>query len=245
MEELLNDIQFSWTDLLLISLALVGFYFLLGFLRKIISNTTVLGRSSRTIKDIIATILLIYEPMVLLVVGTVFLLINPLFHGVILLVLLLSTFPYVKNYTSGRIVQFDPAIRLGNRLGTRLYEGVIAETGRLGLRLRNSEGLHFITYSNLLTDGYSLLASEEIGGYYRLRIKAKDSESKIDHELRLRDLMATNPFLDWNHRPELRLVDNEEATFLAKILVKEDSHLSDMVSLIREWGYQCTTAENK
>ncbi|MEM9918166.1 MAG: mechanosensitive ion channel domain-containing protein [Bacteroidota bacterium] len=244
MEQLLNNIQYSWTYFFLLAGILLISYFGLRFLRKILDNTNVFGRYQRLARNLTYGLMLIYEPAVLLVLGTVFLLVDPVLHGLLLLLVLLSGFSYIKNYVSGRIVQFDYAISVGNRLGTAQLEGIIAEMGRLGLRIRNSEGLHYINYSELLSKGYSLLSADQFGGFYRLRIQSSSSEDKTDPKIRLMDLLATTPYLDWNHRPELRGLPGQEETFSVKVLVKEESHLSDLIYLIREWGFDCTTFEN-
>lgn len=239
MEKYLN-LEYSWANFLFIAVGLFALYFLLKFIDRILSNFYFLGRFQTLVKNRVQDILLIYEAIVLLLLSTNFVLINPVLHGLLFLLLLIGGFTHVKNYISGRIVQFDKDVAIGNQLSTTNLQGIIAETGRLGLRLNTNEGLHFINYSKLINDGYLLDSSDIIGGFYHLEITPKKVDAKINYGTALMDLLATAPYLDWSHKPELSKVEEQLNRFNARVLVLEEDHLYDLITLIRERGYSCT-----
>jgi len=88
-----------------------------------------------------------------------------------------------------------------------------------------------------MTDGYMLLSGEEVGGFYQLNIQPNEPDEKIDYSTQLLDLLTTTPYLDWNHRPQLLPSKDTSKTIKARVVVKEESHLHDLITLIQEWGY--------
>lgn len=231
--------QFTWGEWLTFGLVLLAVYIILIFIAELLQRSSILGQWQSPLEQVLQRILLIYEPLVVLLLGGVFVLINPVLHGLIIGTLFIGTFAHIRNYICGILVQFDNDIKEGNRLKTHATSGIIAHTNRIGLKLRTNKGLHFINYSKLLEEGYMLLSGEEVGGFYALKITPLENEDKINHSTRLLDLLTTAPYLDRRHKPELLppLATNDPIN--VRIMVKEERHLYDLVTLIKEWGYQC------
>ena len=238
-EDFFTKQYFTWWKFFLSSLFFLILYFLLGFLSRILTKYNFLGKYQNDIKNIIKHSLLVYEAVALLTLGCAFVLIHPIYHGILAAVILAVGFNHIKNYFSGRIVQFDQSIVEGKRLKTLDSQGVIFKKGRLGLKLRTQKGVQFVNYSSLISDGYTLLTGVEVGGFYELKIQPKDLEVKKDHLTILRDLLTTTPYLDMSHKPQLEKVDDEFKTILARVEVKEESHLQDLVTLIKERSFSC------
>lgn len=246
MPEWLKSV-FSWGDFFTLALTLLLLYFLLNFAQRMLPKIGITERVGLPLQKGIDYLLLLYEPLVLLVLSSAFILLNPLFHGLLLSLLLLAGFNHFKNYISGRIVQFDRSISVGQQLRIKEVQGMIAEKGRLGLRLRSNKGLHFVAYSKLIGDGYLLLSGEEIGGFYLLGLSPREEEKeKVDHAKRLADLLATTPYLDWLHTPELRRSNDSNYPYQIRVSVREENHLRDLMVLIeQEWNYACKISKNK
>lgn len=237
--ETLSDFQFTWTNLLVAAFALSALWFALQFLPGFLNRTIFRGRFQSAVDNGLRYILLIYEPMVLLILGSIFVLINPVFHGLIIGLIFVFSFIGIKNYAIGRIIQLDILLSVGNRLGTQNLQGIISKTGRLGLHLKTNKGLQFIPYAQLYSNGFMVLSGEEIGGFYELKITPKEPDDIINYRIQLMDLLATAPYLDRNHKPEILPSGESPEQLHAKILVKEESHLYDLISLMDEWGYSC------
>lgn len=235
------DTQFSWGDFFTIAVELIALYFVLQFLHQILERFQLFGNFQRNLKKWIYHLLLIYEPLVVLILSSVFVLINPWFHGLLMGLLLVVGFAHVKNYMSGRIVQFDNAIDIGKRMTTNGLHGIISKIDRLGLKLSTSKGSLFVAYAQLLEKGYLLESGEEIGGLYHLKIQPTTPKEKTDHIRQLMDLLATAPYLDWNHKPTLTPSNNTPNEIDAQMIIREESHLQDLMKLMEEWGYQCKT----
>jgi hypothetical protein len=230
---------FTWWRFFWTTLFFFGLYFLLHFFNRLLIKYNFLGKFQSGIKSIIKHSLLVFEAVALLILGGAFILINPIYHGILALVILTAGFNHVRNYFSGRIVQFDQSIEDGKRLKTVESQGVIFKMGRLGLKLRTQRGVQFVNYSNLISNGYTLLSGEEVGGFYELEIQPKDLETKKDYLTFLEDLFATAPYLDLRFRPQVEYINDETKTFLARVEVKEENHLQDLVKMIRERNFTC------
>ncbi|RME97829.1 MAG: hypothetical protein D6772_09890 [Bacteroidetes bacterium] len=175
----------------------------------------------------------------MLVLVAQFMLINPWLHGLVLGVILLGAFPQLRNYLNGRIVQFDRGVRVGQRLHTQRYDGTILQIERLGIRLQSGEGIHFLDYSHLLSEGYTLLNSEEMGGFYQLTIALPaDSHASSKSWQSLQDRLVNVPYFNWWHQPKWSLEPHAPGQFHARIAVHDEQHLQDFIALLREWGYQ-------
>ena len=84
------------------------------------------------------------------------------------------------------------------------------------------------------------IRDREIGGFYHLELSPKDTLDNVSsHRVHLLDLFATAPYVDWHHKPEIFQDDVQENQLEARVLIKEESHLHELVALIKEWGYNC------
>lgn len=233
------DSYFSWGDFIFFAFLLVVFYFFLQFLERILDRYKVFGKYQNSVKSFIHHTFLIYEALAYLILGSVFILIKPIFHGILALIVLVGGFAHIKNYLSGRIVHFDDSISVGKRIKTTDNQGIISQMGRLGLKVRTSKGLQFINYSKLVADGYTLLSGEQVGGFYQLNIQPKEESEKKNSITHLLDLLNSSPYLDWNHKPQILPSKDNSKAVKARVIVKEERHLHDLISLIQEWGYNC------
>jgi hypothetical protein len=234
--ELLLYRPFSWFDLVVAAVLLYGIYALLYLAKERLERSKRVVGVRATAYRIIAPFLLLYQPLTVLILATIFVFINPLVHGLLLLIVATAGFSRIRDYLSGRVILFNPLVTVGKRLRTSTATGVISRISRIGLYLQTAEGLHFINYTTLLTEGYSLITGKNIGGYYQLILTPPPER---DHPMRdLLNRLTTTPYLDRSFRPELSPAKGGESDRIhARISVREEQHLSELLGLIGEWGY--------
>ncbi len=234
--DFLNGLPLSWLDFWAAALGLFGLYWLLRLGQRVLNNLPWSNSILSRIKDGIRFLLAVFEPASILLLGGIFVMISPLLHGIIAGVLLLGGFGHLRNYISGKLLQVDGAISTGKRLLAEGHKGMITEQGRLGLKLRTASGLQFINYNTLMTKGYQLLPSEEIGGYYHLVLEGREDHPVSNSDLF--DLLASSPFLDWSHRPEISTTADHPNRLHARVLVKDEGYLHDLLALLEEQGFK-------
>lgn len=240
--DLLLRHYYNWLDLLAAAVILYGVYLLLLLIRDRLTRTKRTGGFRATVHKLVASFLLLYEPISVLVLAMIFLFIDPVTHGVILLLLVLAGFNRIRDYLSGRIVLFNPLVVVGKRMHADKSTGVISRISRVGIYLQTGEGLHFVNYTTLLTEGFSLITGKDIGGFYQLHINTQ--EHNRDEALReLVDRLMTTPYLNRGFRPELTFAGSKEQRIQARISVREEQHLRELLALMEEWGYPATIAK--
>ncbi|MFK8164021.1 MAG: hypothetical protein AB8H12_16370 [Lewinella sp.] len=240
MEALMQP-YFNWTNLMLVALLLWGTYLVLSYLKRSLLGTTFLGRYQRRTMEVLSVFLLLFEPITVLTLTMIFLFINPFTHGILLLVVILAAFTRIRDYVSGRIIQTSSLLVEGKRMKTAKSTGVISRIGRMGLYLQTGEGLHFVNYSKLLTEGYSLATGKEVGGYYQLHILPEEMEGGRSIRL-LENKFVSTPYLDRSFRPELMINEKNDREIMARIAVREDQHLRELLQLMEEWGFPARVA---
>lgn len=236
--------RLGWADLELLGLVLVAVYFLFQLLERF-SGFAPLGiRGKALLKQGVHAVLLLYEPLVVILLAITFLLINPILHGLVLGVIGLVGFTQLRNYLHGRLIQFDPAVQVGNQLRIRNISGMIARVSRLGIYLKTTQGLHFFNYSSVFARGYVLLAGDTIGGYHQIPITVREEakDDYVDVGQALHDLLIVSPFVDWRFPPEVVMTRGDAKQFEIKINVREKHHLRHLVSMLEERGFSCQLA---
>ncbi len=241
METIINN-SFNWVDFLTATVILVIIWFLLKFLIRILGKAPFLGKYQPVVFRSIKYLILLFEPLALAVLVSIFVLINPLFHGLVFCWIFLTGFYQIQNYFNGLVVRFDNSISVGKNLSTNNLKGIISKMDRSGMQLKTEQGLHFISYSNMLREGYMLVSGEEIGGLYNLIITSSTNENIAYTMTKLKNLIITTPYIDWNHKPEFMFSGEEEEQVTARIVLKDESHLNQLIALINEWGYVCSKA---
>jgi len=238
--------KFYWDDFFLAAFWLLLLYFALYILEEVTQRRAASGRFQIQLKQWSHRVFIVYELLAIVILAGIFMLINPYLHGIILLILAIGSFTYLRSYISGRWIQYDNSITEGVEMKTADLQGVVLGMDRTKMRLQTSEGLHYLNYHQLLNDGYTLVSGDEIGGYYHLELSPQATLEGIkNHRLHLLDLFVMAPYVDWHHKPELFEDDDVPNTVDARILLREESHLHELIALIREWGYQCKIQKTK
>ncbi|MEM1120897.1 MAG: hypothetical protein AAGJ18_10650 [Bacteroidota bacterium] len=238
--------SFSWGSFFLAACWLLLLYFVLYVVEEVLQHRAASGRFQNQLRRWSHRIFIVYELLALVVLSGIFILIDPYLHGIILLILAVGSLPYLRSYISGRWVEFDNSITEGVELKTADLQGVVLNMKRTKMKLQTSEGLHHLNYTKLLSDGYTLVSGDEIGGYYHLELSPQETLENIkNHRLHLLDLFVMAPYVDWHHRPELFVDDDAPDTVDARILIREESHLHELIALIKEWGYHCKIRKTK
>lgn len=237
MERLYERAAFSWPEFLFVGAIMIAVYFILRLVQRFLGIRQLFGRFQRPIKMIVIYFLLVFEPIVILLLSSAFLMINPIYHGLLLGFIMLFFYPHINNYVNGRVMQFNPSFKAGRQIRTEKLEGIIDKTDRLGIQIKTAQGVHFVSYSQLVKDSYMLLSGNDISGFYALQIIPNEPNPKYNYEAKLFDLLSIVPYIDWNHRPEITV--GEDYEIKARVVVKDERHLHDLVKLIQGWNYSC------
>lgn len=222
---------------------LVGLYFLLLLLAGLVERAPFLGNWQQRLDRLLQFVLNIYEPVAFIILAVVFVLLNPWVDGGIVAALVLLGYQPLKNYVSGRIFILTNEIKIGQRIEVKNHTGVIQKIERLGLILQSQEGMRFVNYSSLLSDGFVFLKGEKVGGLHQLQLRPKEEQQQKNHQRILNNRLFSCPYIDWSFQPEIVLVEDTAQRYDLKVLVREEQHLGHLMRLVREWGYECVLGD--
>jgi len=229
----------SWSQLLLTIVVLVAIYILLRLLYRLSRNIGYWPAYQRRANKYLRALLLLYEPVATVVVVAVFVLISPMFHGVIVGVIIIGGVSGIRNYFSGRVLLWDATLIEGLRIITGDKEGVVQHLGRVGLRMKSNQGLQYLSYTKLLKEGYLISSGEYSGGTCLLNIEPQGEETLESLSHRLKHLLASSPYIDPAHKPEIN-ISRDMNSLDVRVLVRHTRHQQELISLIRERGFAPT-----
>lgn len=229
--------RFSWAAFIMLGIALLGFYILLRLIRRFLTNSPISRNIQKPVNNLITQLLVLFEPLAIILLTGTFIFINPGFHGVLVSFILIIGFSHIRNYITGKLVWFNDSFTEGKIVNYRDIQGIVSRKGALGLNIRTTEGIHHVSYTRLLADGYTIISdNRDTGKYSLLEISPLHKGEKNDHFATFTNLITTNPFINWNYKPELSYPNGK---LIVKAFFREKNHLHDLVRLIGEWGYEC------
>lgn len=226
----------SWSTFLIMVLVGVLLYFLLLFLRNQIARLPLSFKAQDQWRNSLRQVLLLYEFFFVIVASSLFLLIHPLWHGLIVFFLLLITFPLLRNYLVGRLLCFDQDFDTGKRINIRAIKGVINHMNRLGIYVNTNNGMQYFNYIQLQQEGFSIMTDSRMEEYCDLNITVPKDRS-INAQSLLYRLMGV-PYLDSGYKPIL-IHNDSDTIFKIRVLIRKGNHRRELLQLIEDWGYQC------
>jgi hypothetical protein len=228
---------FSWPGFFTLVAFQVVLFFVLRMVRRLLNRTSNWGKAMSLIRQFVHYTLLIYEPLAVILIASAFVWINPPFHGFMLGLVLILAFGHLRNYISGRLLLLNPLLAPGRHMSNGSSKGIVTDIGRQGISLQTQDGVHFVRYAQLIGEGFTIDPGEEIGGYFNLKISWQESLEAADPILHFQDLLASAPYIDRKFKPEINTHISGDKNFQIKVLFQEENHLYELLSLIREWGY--------
>ena len=227
----------SWSQFLFIVLLVFGVYWVLRIANNIFEKASLLGGWKEKVHNVLHKVFILAEPLGILIIIASFILINAIVHGIVALVLLLISYSLIKSYFSGRVLQLNDELFLGQKIKVNQSEGFIQDIGRANLTLQTKQGIEYLSYVQLFDHGYTQLQGEKIGGLQALLIEGDANEPDLSIQ-NIQDKLWESPYLDWSFDPEVSIT-NIKNQFEVRVLLREKTHIEDFRNLINEWGYAC------
>ena len=180
--------------------------------------------------------LTVFQPLAFIIALSVFVFINPLLHGVIIGLVLIFSFLHLKNYLSGRLVLLDGTITPGKQITYNSISGTISRCGHLGIMVLTKDGIHHISYSNLLSKGYTITPDDPGSHSCKLVVSYQDEKLPLKT---LRDLLSESPYIDtsyhWN-------IEQNESHCIVKCHIYYPENLPELLDALKESGFNAKRA---
>lgn len=189
------------------------------------------------INKVIVNFLLIYEPLAVLLLLSVLIGVKPSMMLPIVTILLIVSHKHWRNYISRTVVMINKRIKYGVHIHSGDVDGKVIKFGRLGTEIHTRKGIHVISYQSLLDNGYTISEGDEISRLYTIHMKTEGDKIN-DIESKLLDHLANTPYIDWSTSPEIEMSGVEKGKIILKVVLRDKSHLDEIVSLLQEWQYR-------
>ncbi len=233
-----TSFDYTWGDLLTLTIVLLGLFFLLRIFLRIAVNISLGGVIRAFFIRGIKLILLIYEPLALVLLLGLFVMISPWVHGIIIAIVLLGTTGQIRNFFEGSVILSDPKVIVGAPLVIGNTRGNVTKLGRLGLYLRNQKGLHFVNYATMLRKGYTHSTEHTSKGHYQLSVLDDRKDKKPPIGTALEQLISTSPYIEAADQPYIRVHKTEDNRAIVRLTVRNIEHLEDLTALLQDQGFK-------
>lgn len=235
--ETLSHINASWWSLLWLTGALVAIFLGLNFLTRLFDALTFSPWLRGPGREILRKLLVLFEPVSAFLIGFMFVFINPIEHGIMVVLLITALFPHLREYLTGRLLILENNLEKDDEIITGAIEGKVMFLGRMGLKILGERGPIHVSYRKLLEVGYEKISGYETGEYVRFLMDSQ-AEGNLQAQNRLIvHTLSASPFVDWNTHPEVSLHTETPPVWEARVLLRCESHFEDLAELLREKGF--------
>lgn len=241
--EIFFKYHLTWFFFGIILLLCLGLYLLLRIVSEVLRHIHIDNRWETWIAYIVRRALLFYPFAAGTLLVSIWVFVNPIWHGTIVLFIVFVSFEHLRNKFRGILLKAANEISKGVILKIGDLQGEVSEMGQLGLSLQNNDGRHFITYQKLFDSGYVVVQRPDVAGFCMISVLL-DKEQKIQPQVvALKDLLITTPYVDWSHPLQINSPEIGENTtkLRMKIFLRESHYKSRLLQLMEEWGYNYET----
>ena len=180
------------------------------------------------------------EPVIIVFLVAVFVSINHLYNGIIVLVSILIFFPNLRDYFVGRILLFNSTIEINQKIKIKEHNGIVRKIGRFGLQIQTKTTKIHIRYTDVYKNNLIVINENESSSEICiLDIKSKKKIKLQELKNSLIEFMATVPFVEHSFKPQLK-TDFENGSVTIKILLKKDIPTEHLIKLLEENYFACT-----
>lgn len=187
---------------------------------------------------------LFVERLVIVLIGVFvlisFLLINPFFHGFLLLILVFLAREVLVNIIQGSVIIREFNLKVGNKINMKDFEGVLFRIGWTGIHLSSEENIDFIPYRYIYDNGMSK-SQQFVPSIARILCrhdKIKDERSIIDL---LKSKLITYPFLMEGRTPDIRAMEDGIEVTVGLVSTR---HLNSLKDSLKKEGFEIIIIEN-
>ncbi|MFK8055178.1 MAG: hypothetical protein AB8F78_03565 [Saprospiraceae bacterium] len=240
----------TWTHFFYTLLAVAIIYAIAKLLQGRLDRGLYLREADGTVRMFIRVFLIVLNPMAILLLAAIFVAIWPLAHGLMLGLLILFGFRYIRDYVSGKVLRLDQSMQQGRPVQTHLGTGSISSFGLTALYIQREDGRTRVGYTDLLAHGYTVTGSSDRGGYFRLEVSTVTSEDKEadveskpvvqDEQLsrKLTQALVDNPYVKPDFRVDNLLNGSGDWTIEISVGLHRAEHIDHLVAQLLESGFR-------
>jgi len=197
----------SWFEFLMITGVIVFVYMALLWIMILPWTKENWGQSnfvSRLLKHL-------YWPIAVVILIVSFILISPIHHGLIVLVIIIFSWKYLKEILTGAFIKFSQLYKLDVKYRYGNNSGKLTSLDMIGGQFKSSEGVQFLTYSQMLDNQLFSLVDESSSLDLTMTCnKLTSTDFSIEH---IQDMIFDCPYVDHFSKPQIKKIDEDTIQF--------------------------------
>lgn len=217
----------NWNDLFALILIVFAIYLILSFCFFLITRYLRKKRISDRYFALIKKMRLFYKPIAWMIVIAGFISLDPITHG--LVILLISGFGYsqVGNYISGLFIRSSTMVVAGTLVQAGKIRGRINRIGSLGMVLGTDQGERWVWYRSFDRAGFTLISNQTNVQQRAIYLKTELTKES------LLNLVFDHPILALGKASNLKPLESENTYLLHYTLVKGAQH-EDFINYLHD-----------
>jgi len=216
---------YSWNGLLYLFIGLLALYGIIKIIITLIENSAKKNLANKRFIFWLRNSLFFYVPVAVVIFILGFISINYITHTIMVIIMGVFGFPYVKNYLSGIIFKSNPIINKGALIKSRDLDGEIKKLMVLGMIVNTEEGEQYVNYSKMEEYGFTVNSNKSSALRQTLYLKTERTKEA------LLDLLFDNPILNFQEIPSLRNGIEPEDLIL-KYTLESGATTEDLISFL-------------
>jgi hypothetical protein len=216
---------YSWRGLFYLFIGLLALYGIIKIVIRLIENSAKRNLANKQFIFWLRNSLLFYTPTAVIVFVLGFISINYITHSILILIIGVFGFPYIRNYLSGLLFKSNPIVNEGALIKATNLDGEIKRLMVLGMIVNTEHGEQYINYINLEEYGFTINSNKSSALRQTLYLKTSLTQDAI------LDILFDNPILNFEEKPSLKNgVDPED--LILKYTLESGATTKDLISFL-------------
>lgn len=216
---------YSWQGLFYLFIGLLAIYLIIKVVINIIENSAKKNLASKRFIFWLRNNLLFYTPLAVIIFTLGFISINYITHSILVLIIGVFGFPYIRNYLSGLIFKSNPIVNKGALIKSDNLDGEINRLMILGMIVNTENGEQYVNYRHIEESGFSINSNKS--SLLRQTIHLKTTLGKES----ILDLLFDNPILNFDEKPSLKN-GSETDELILKYTLESGANTEDLISFL-------------
>ncbi len=216
---------YSWKGLLYLFIGLLALYGIIKIVIQIIENSAKKNLAKKQFIFWLRNSLFFYTPVAVIVFILGFISINYITHSILILIIGIFGFPYIRNYLSGIIFKSNPIVNEGALIKSENLDGEIKRLMVLGMIVNTEFGEQYVHYRNVEENGFTINSNKSSALRQTLYLSTALNQDAI------LDLLFDNPILNFEEKPSLKKSSESEHLIL-KYTLESGATTQDLISFL-------------
>ncbi len=215
---------YTWKGLFYLFIFLLALYGIIKLVINLIENSARKNLASKKFIFWLRNSLFFYTPVAVIVFILGFISINYITHSILVLIISVFGFQYIRNYLSGIIFKSNPIVNKGAQIRSKNVEGEIKRLMHLGMTVNTEVGEQYVNYTSIEKHGFTVNSNNKSALRQTLYLSSDFSKETI------LDILFDNPILNFDEKPSLKEGVSEE--FILKYTLESGASTEDLMSFL-------------